>query len=76
MSKKRIETMQNYINKAFGSIQRLTIQATEQNTSAITETLTAMRIVYNTLDVMKQEQTEEDEQPEQEAQDGQVSDPE
>lgn len=72
---KRIEAMQEYINKAFGAIQRLDIKATESNTGAVTEALGALRIVYNTLGVMKQEQLEqkETEQPvEEEAQDGQV----
>lgn len=74
MNTKRLEAMQDYINKAFESIQRLNIQASEGNANAIIGALNGLRIVYNTLDAMKQEQTEG--QPVEEETNGQVSDAE
>lgn len=73
---KRTEAMQDYINKAFGAIQRLTIQSTESNASAISEALSALRIVYNTLEVVKQEQTTGEQCAEGGEQDGRVSEAE
>lgn len=51
----RLNAMKNLLNDAFTGIQSLMIQATQANTSAITNALRNIQIVNNTLDKMIKE---------------------
>ena len=55
---KRFETMMQYLNMAYTTSQRLTLQATEGNIDGITTIQRNLKIVYNTLASMKSEQEE------------------
>lgn len=55
---KRIEGMMQFLNAAYTTSQRLTLQATERNIDGITTIQRNLKIVYNTLASMKSEQEE------------------
>lgn len=52
---KRIEMMQQVLTDAYDGIQRITIQATVYNVTAIEENLKRLQLVYNTLGTMAEE---------------------
>jgi hypothetical protein len=56
MDEKRIELMRQVLTDAYEGIQKITIQATVYNVTAIEENLKRIQLVYNTLGTMAEEQ--------------------
>lgn len=52
MDEKQIELMRQVLTDAYDGIQRITIQATIFNVTAIEENLKRIQLVYNTLGTM------------------------
>lgn len=52
---KQIELMRQVLTDAYDGIQRITIQATVFNVTAIEENLKRIQLVYNTLGTMLEE---------------------
>ena len=52
---KRIELMRQVLTDAYDGIQKITIQATVYNVTAIEENLKRIQLVYNTLGTMLEE---------------------
>ena len=55
MFEKRIQLMQQALSDAYDGIQKITIQATIYNVTAIEENLKRLQLVYNTLGAMAEE---------------------
>lgn len=52
---KQIELMRQVLTDAYDGIQKITIQATVYNVTAIEENLKRIQLVYNTLGTMAEE---------------------
>lgn len=62
----RIPKMQEMLENVMSKVQNLNVQSTAGNVAALYDIIVNLQIVYNTLNVIKKEQPEDDPQKEEE----------
>lgn len=60
MSIKRLEALRDLISEVYDGLQTLQIQSTARNVNALSVGLANLQTAYNTLTLMREEQTEGD----------------
>lgn len=58
---KRIPKMQEMLENVMSKVQNLNVQSTAGNVAALYDIIVNLQVVYNTLNVIQKEQTEDEE---------------